>query len=542
MLKDNAGSEIRSTKYKHTVTQAGSHRLIRAHFADRQTYLSHFASVMTRTACRLFELLKMRGTSPQRLPYLLGGAGTPPFGMQRGSLSRVPDKRENRLEALERVTFSGESRRVESPYYNPDAAGKAREPFFPSVFHQICKLGQGSFGEVYKVRSREDGHLYAVKRIGQEFTNEHVRRTVTREVQIMERIPPHPNIVGLKYAWQENRVLYIQTELCAMDLMTHLKHLTDGDPNDYPDPRPTAPEKVPESLCWAVLVDLLQAAEYLHKLRLIHLDIKPDNTFLGLRDGCFKLGDFGVAKDADEPGLMDDEGDGRYLAPEALNGVITELADVFAIGCTVAQMALGLIRPKHRNYGDNWLELKTEPNSWTANESLARDIRIYCLLGNHIFTVKSQDLWGVLKLMLAEDRVRPSAAALLESPIVHQHRQARQQQLARDRVISRVRGIVSNVVQMLSSFLPVDVVSKVRAVLPRQQQEHAQPQQQAPSRRSLFPPAPVTPRASIRDPRSARRSSDPLRNKGFGVRETPDSDDESSAAPINLSGAFADEA
>ncbi|XP_022687805.1 membrane-associated tyrosine- and threonine-specific cdc2-inhibitory kinase-like isoform X2 [Varroa jacobsoni] len=489
MLKDNAGSEIRSTKYK------------------------------------------MRGTSPQRLPYLLGGAGTPPFGMQRGSLSRVPDKRENRLEALERVTFSGESRRVESPYYNPDAAGKAREPFFPSVFHQICKLGQGSFGEVYKVRSREDGHLYAVKRIGQEFTNEHVRRTVTREVQIMERIPPHPNIVGLKYAWQENRVLYIQTELCAMDLMTHLKHLTDGDPNDYPDPRPTAPEKVPESLCWAVLVDLLQAAEYLHKLRLIHLDIKPDNTFLGLRDGCFKLGDFGVAKDADEPGLMDDEGDGRYLAPEALNGVITELADVFAIGCTVAQMALGLIRPKHRNYGDNWLELKTEPNSWTANESLARDIRM-----------KSQDLWGVLKLMLAEDRVRPSAAALLESPIVHQHRQARQQQLARDRVISRVRGIVSNVVQMLSSFLPVDVVSKVRAVLPRQQQEHAQPQQQAPSRRSLFPPAPVTPRASIRDPRSARRSSDPLRNKGFGVRETPDSDDESSAAPINLSGAFADEA
>lgn len=80
---------------------------------------------------------------------------------------------------------------------------------------------------------------------------------------------------------------------------------------------------------------------------------------------------------------------------------------------------------------------------------------------------------------------------------------------------SRVRGIVSNVVQMLSSFLPVDVVSKVRAVLPRQQQEHAQPQQQAPSRRSLFPPAPVTPRASIRDPRSARRSSDPLRNKGY---------------------------
>lgn len=26
--------------------------------------------------------LQMRGTSPQRLPYLLGGAGTPPFGMQ----------------------------------------------------------------------------------------------------------------------------------------------------------------------------------------------------------------------------------------------------------------------------------------------------------------------------------------------------------------------------------------------------------------------------------------------------------------------------
>ena len=36
-------------------------------------------------------------------------------------------------------------------------------------FDVVCKLGEGSFGEVFKVKSKEDGRLYAIKRSRQRF-------------------------------------------------------------------------------------------------------------------------------------------------------------------------------------------------------------------------------------------------------------------------------------------------------------------------------------------------------------------------------------
>lgn len=41
------------------------------------------------------------------------------------------------------------------------------------------KLGAGAFGEVYKVESKEDGRIYAVKRSSQRFRGEWDRLDVT---------------------------------------------------------------------------------------------------------------------------------------------------------------------------------------------------------------------------------------------------------------------------------------------------------------------------------------------------------------------------
>ena len=47
---------------------------------------------------------------------------------------------------------------------------------------------------------------------------------------------------------------------------------------------------------WSYLVDLLLAIQHLHDHDLIHMDIKPENIFIGM-DGICKLGDFGLVID-----------------------------------------------------------------------------------------------------------------------------------------------------------------------------------------------------------------------------------------------------
>ncbi|KAM5228248.1 membrane-associated tyrosine- and threonine-specific cdc2-inhibitory kinase isoform 3-T3 [Ctenodactylus gundi] len=60
-----------------------------------------------------------------------------------------------------RVSFQNETAEpLQSPSYDP----RRPESFFQQNFQRLSRLGHGSFGEVFKVRSKEDGRLYAVKR------------------------------------------------------------------------------------------------------------------------------------------------------------------------------------------------------------------------------------------------------------------------------------------------------------------------------------------------------------------------------------------
>ena len=75
----------------------------------------------------------------------------------------------------------------------------------------------------------------------------------------------------------------------------------------------------PQSTVWSYLVDLLQALQHLHEHNHIHMDIKPENIFIG-RDGICKVGDFGLmldlsAADARKQAM---EGDSRLLSSQPI--------------------------------------------------------------------------------------------------------------------------------------------------------------------------------------------------------------------------------
>ena len=101
---------------------------------------------------------------------------------------------------------------LKSKHYN----SQSTKSYFEQCFTVCEKLGQGSFGEVYRARSLDDGEMYAVKKSLEPFRGELDRRLKLAEVEKHERLPPHPNCVCFCKAWEERGRLYIQTELCEM--------------------------------------------------------------------------------------------------------------------------------------------------------------------------------------------------------------------------------------------------------------------------------------------------------------------------------------
>ena len=75
-------------------------------------------------------------------------------------------------------------------------------------------LGKGTFGSVYIVIRKDNGHKYAMKRVHIDNMNKREKECALNEVKILSSLK-HPNIIGYKKAFFENnhRILNIVMEL-----------------------------------------------------------------------------------------------------------------------------------------------------------------------------------------------------------------------------------------------------------------------------------------------------------------------------------------
>ncbi|RCV26921.1 hypothetical protein SETIT_5G284300v2 [Setaria italica] len=89
----------------------------------------------------------------------------------------------------------------------------------------------------------------------------------------------------------------------------------------------------------AYAADVARGLAYLHERALVHGDVKPANVVLGA-DGRAKLADFGCARMAGSARPLG--GTPAFMAPEVARGDEQgPAADVWALGCTVIEMATG---------------------------------------------------------------------------------------------------------------------------------------------------------------------------------------------------------
>ncbi|KAD7479402.1 hypothetical protein R6Q59_008232 [Mikania micrantha] len=91
---------------------------------------------------------------------------------------------------------------------------------------------------------------------------------------------------------------------------------------------------------------ILKGLQFIHRKKVVHCDIKPQNVLLFPGDNV-KIADFGLAKSATVPAVEfksgnEIRGSPMYLAPETVTGGVQEPAsDVWAVGCLVTEMLTG---------------------------------------------------------------------------------------------------------------------------------------------------------------------------------------------------------
>jgi len=160
-------------------------------------------------------------------------------------------------------------------------------PFCPDVgkYEKLMKVGQGTFGEVFKARDRSSHRLVALKKILMENEKEGFPITALREIRILQLLT-HENIVNLievsKAKTSPNNKLrvtfYLVFEFCEHDLAGLLATV-----------RFTLPE------IKKIMQMLLNALYFLHFNRILHRDMKTSNILM-TKSGVLKLTDFGLAR------------------------------------------------------------------------------------------------------------------------------------------------------------------------------------------------------------------------------------------------------
>jgi len=189
----------------------------------------------------------------------------------------------------------------------------------------LGKKGEGTFSEVLKCQSVENGQYYACKRMKQNFDSlEQVNNL--REIQCMRRLSPHANIVELIEVIFDKKsgTLALILELLDLNLYEVIKsrknHLT-------------------ESRCRLYIYQTLKALDHMHRNGIFHRDIKPENI-LFKNDGV-KLADFGSCRSVHSKQPFTEYISTRwYRAPECLltDGWYTYKMDVWSVGCVFAEI------------------------------------------------------------------------------------------------------------------------------------------------------------------------------------------------------------
>ena len=191
------------------------------------------------------------------------------------------------------------------------------------------QLGNGAFGQVWKIRQKSSNKIYACKIVMKETVSRMIEQ-FRREVLIMYKLS-HPHIIKLYSHFEDDENFYLVMELAeGGNLFQRL-----------------AKEKTfIERLAFKFFKEILSAVEYLHLQNpaIIHRDIKPENILISAQ-GKAKLTDFGWSNYYSSDKSMHRYtlcGTYEYLCPEMIKeSGHTPTVDIWCMGILLYEMYCG---------------------------------------------------------------------------------------------------------------------------------------------------------------------------------------------------------
>ncbi|KRX55298.1 Serine/threonine-protein kinase 4 [Trichinella britovi] len=202
----------------------------------------------------------------------------------------------------------------------PESLNKQPE----EVFDILCKLGEGSYGSVYKAIHKSTGQCLAVKQVPVDTD----LQEIIKEISIMQQCDS-PYVVKYYGSYFKNSDLWIVMEYCGCGSVSDIMRLRKQTLN--------------ENEIAVILRDVLTGLQYLHSRRKIHRDVKAGNILLNT-EGHAKLADFGVAGQLTDTMAKRNTviGTPFWMAPEVIQEIGYDCkADIWSLGITALEMAEG---------------------------------------------------------------------------------------------------------------------------------------------------------------------------------------------------------
>lgn len=204
-------------------------------------------------------------------------------------------------------------------------------PIYKNRYQLGRLLGKGGMGAVYEAHDLLTRTTVALKSVlhtpnqlsfnsRSSFSNSHT--ALAHEFQLLASLR-HPNIISvLDYGFASDATPFFTMTL--LDDAVPITQAVVGKPIEF---------RV------RLLMQLLQALNYLHRRGILHRDLKPSNVLV-TPDHRVRVLDFGLAADyRDAAGVV---GTIAYIAPEVLGGgAVTQAADLYAVGVIAYEMVTG---------------------------------------------------------------------------------------------------------------------------------------------------------------------------------------------------------